>query len=109
MNTISVLRKLPEIICDYCIEIFTILFICLVVLLFHLSEAAENKDTKSKQYVEQIGKPINELKCEEYLKFCRASCGLRGGMYKFVCLGENFPLNRTRYNCACSDDLGEQL
>lgn len=45
--------------------------------------------------------------CREYLAICERSCGERGGMFKFQCIGKDFQPFKDHFRCFCSDDLGE--
>ena len=118
MNILQHLKKIPFSAKDYLIEIVTVFLIFGIVLLFNLSNAditkpeteikAPARKEKAVSYVSP-GFEKERLSCFQYLAICEKSCDLRGGLWKFACLGENFvslsQYPKAPYKCSCSDDM----
>lgn len=50
--------------------------------------------------------PETKRTCRVILDICELSCKDRGKIYKFQCIGENYPPQGSQYRCICGDEIG---
>lgn len=50
--------------------------------------------------------PENKRSCRAILDICELSCKDRGKIYKFQCIGDNYPPQGLQYRCVCGDEIG---
>ena len=54
---------------------------------------------------ESLQKVVESKSCKQYLDICERSCKERGSMFKFQCIGQEFPPFEDHSRCTCADDL----